>query len=290
MNDDEAPAPDVLFAGVDNVFECLVHLDKNQDVLVVGDVSPTNFRAIETERNRRGQKFRLFYQPAWELVVVTVPTLVHSIMHTMLYDTVRDALRGMNAHAGWMSVGTTTFNATNGSSGQADAAGWPIDSRNADDWPTLVVEAGVSQTLRLSLLQAKMRWWFDVATSNHQVKVVVLVMLDAAREAICIEKWVKTQKPGRPGATTTRQATCSGLAAPQPVCAQTIDITWAGPAPIMQMPKQDRAPAHFCVTGGPLVIGFGEIYLRVPNTEEHDIAIATAHLQQYASRLWQYVV
>ncbi|ERT03275.1 hypothetical protein HMPREF1624_01581 [Sporothrix schenckii ATCC 58251] len=190
----------------------------------------------------------------------------------------------MTAHIGWMSLSTTTFDATNGSSGQADSAGWPIDSRNAGDWPTLVVEAGFSQTL--PSLRAKMRWWFSA--SDHQVKVVVLVKMDASHETICIEKWV--ERPNRPGATTTRQVTRAGLRAPEPFCDQSINITWTGPAPIMDMSKQDRTPARFRVSGAPLVIGFAEVYLRAPTVGEHDIAITDVDLQHYASLIWKYIV
>ncbi|KAK3935211.1 hypothetical protein QBC46DRAFT_272236, partial [Diplogelasinospora grovesii] len=71
--------------------------------------------------------------------------------------------------------------------------------------PTLVIEAGNSQTLEQ--LRVDMRWWFG--PSNHQVKIVLLAKLDRNQGQIVLEKWVETRAQPRPGATTTRAAAAS---------------------------------------------------------------------------------
>ncbi|EPE03021.1 dead deah box dna helicase [Ophiostoma piceae UAMH 11346] len=281
---EEAP-PDILFTDIPSVFARLANLAKDEDTLVVGDVSPSSFRALEAERDRRCQHFRLFYQPDTECVVVTVPNLQHSQMHIIMYEFIRDTMVTMGVHRGWRPIGDTTFNTANGSSGQGDSAGSPKAGRNADDWPTLVVEAGFSQTL--PSLRAKMRWWF--AASHHRVKVVILIKMQLTQETLHIEKWL--EMVGRPGATATRSATRSatraGLAVLQPICNQAIDLEWTGPRPIRQTPAQGRLPHLFRVTGGPLVIEFADIFLRAPAAGEHDIVISDQNLQLYASEIWE---
>ncbi|CAK7231554.1 hypothetical protein SCUCBS95973_007955 [Sporothrix curviconia] len=278
--DSEASPPNVLFSSVADVFHRLASLDKHQDVLVFGDVSPDSFRTIEKERDGRGQKFGLFYQASTRSLVITVPTFPHSCMHTFMYEIVFVAMVHMNAHTGWTSVSNTTFEPGSGSSGQADSSGMPAGSRGVGDWPTLVVEAGYSQTL--PSLRAKMRWWF--AASNHQVKVVILVKMISSEGSLLVEKWMEA--PPRSGATGTRRAISAGLMAPQPVCMQTVTITWDGPQPILQTPIQGRTASQFRVTGAPLIIGFADIYLRAPAAGESDINISLSDLQLYASRVW----
>lgn len=280
--DDEAP-PDILFTDVAAVFARLAELDDDDDTLVVGHVSPSAFRALETERDRRGQHCRLFYRPETECIVITVPTLSHSEMHIILFLEIRDTMVAMGTHDDWRPIGNTTHNAANGSSGQGDSAGSPFSGRSGNDWPTLVIEAGFSQTL--PSLHAKMRWWF--AVSSHGVHVVILVKMHRAQETMHIEKWVEVEVAGRPGATATRWATHAGLTTLQPACQQSVNITWMGPGPILQTPKQGRTASLFRVTGGPLVVGFAEIFLRAPAAGEHDIVVSNGRLQHVASRIWQ---
>lgn len=278
---EEAPAPDILFTGVTAVFTRLANLDKGEDVLVVGDVSPARFRALEAERDRRGQHCRLFYQPETESLIITVPTLQHEGMHLEFNTILLVAMANMGAHTDWRQIGTTTFNPADGSSGQGDSGGSPIAGRRGSDWPTLVIEAGVSQTL--SSLQAQMRWWFSV--SGHEVKVVILIKMHVAQETLHLEEWVETA--GRPGATSTRWATRAGLTALQPACERAIDLIWVGTGPIRQTPAPGRTPSQFRVVGSPLIIRFSEIFLRAPGAGEHDLVISNASLQVFASRIWQ---
>ena len=59
-----------------------------------------------------------------------------------------------------------------------------------DDWPVLVIETGVSETIRL--LQRDAVWWFD---QHSEVRYVLLVSLDTAGRKITIEKWEQAHQP-----------------------------------------------------------------------------------------------
>ncbi len=277
---DDEVVPSIIFTDVPSVFTRLSELLDNNDTLIVENIAPSDFRALEAERDRRGEHSRLFYQPDNACLIITVPTLSHNQMHLLIYREIDNAINAMGASSQWEPIGDTTHNVSNGSSGQGDSAGCPT-SRRDSEWPTLVVEAGFSQT-RPSL-RAKMRWWF--AASGHQVKVVILVKMQRAQETILVEKWVEVT--GRRGATATRWATNAGLTTPQPACERAIETAWAGHQPVLQTPKLGRVPSLFRVTGGPLIIRFAEIFLRAPVAQEHDITISAANLQYVASRIWQ---
>jgi len=59
--------------------------------------------------------------------------------------------------------------------GKGHSCGGPNLGREGKDaWPTLVIEAGSSESL--GALRDDMRWWFSV--SDHQVNIVLLVKFD----------------------------------------------------------------------------------------------------------------
>ncbi|CAK7219352.1 hypothetical protein SCUCBS95973_003793 [Sporothrix curviconia] len=278
-------APHFIFSSVEAVFAEVTRLKRQRgdDTLVFGHVTPADFRDVEAERDRIDEHSRLFYQPAEECLIITVPTSPHEQMHLGLYQDIVLAMGQMGVGREWAGTGATTMDPPNGSSGQADSAGFPRSSRTSSGWPTLVIEAGFSQTL--PSLRVKMRWWFS--SSGHQVKVVIIVKIELANERVRMEKWV--EEIGRPGATSTRAATRLGLVALQPVCQQAIEIDWTGPQRLQHTPTQARTAHQFRVTGGPLVIRFSEIFLRQPTGQEGDITITDSQLQDLAARFWQSV-
>ncbi|KAM7183797.1 hypothetical protein V8F33_013376 [Rhypophila sp. PSN 637] len=61
----------------------------------------------------------------------------------------------------------------------------------ATSTPTLVIEAGFSQTM--DELRNDMRWWFNA--SNHDVKIVLLVKMYLQNKEIWIERWQEVIPP-----------------------------------------------------------------------------------------------
>ncbi|KAK0731888.1 hypothetical protein B0H67DRAFT_89794 [Lasiosphaeris hirsuta] len=143
-----------------------------------------------------------------------------------------------------------------GDGGEGDLTGGPDPERaGIDDWPTLVIEAGDSESL--GELHNDMRWWFR--TSNHQVKIALLAKFDHSDRAIVLEKWEEEPRGSRPGATTTRHAP-----ALQPTCRQNITISR----------NTTADPVSYNVTRGALVLGFRLLFLRDPGPGEGDFIIA----------------
>lgn len=176
----------------------------------------------------------------------------------------------------WYDIGAPTYRGRGNDRddrGEDDSAGGPDPERaSLGGWPTLVVEAGFSQSL--TRLRARKDWWFSA--SNHQVKIVLLVKFGhQGRPEILIEKWEEEPRGIRSGATTARFA-----AALQSRLRQSITIT------------RDTAmnTVSYQVDRGALVLSFRLLFLRDPSIQEGgDIIITVPQLVEFARRTWRFV-
>ncbi|CAK7226803.1 hypothetical protein SCUCBS95973_006322 [Sporothrix curviconia] len=253
-----AVVPDALFRSVRALFKQLAALPADCDSLVVGNVSVESFRAIETAR------------PA-------PPPLPAALF------------AGYRMHMGlddqWVMFGAATLAALSGVSaagqGEADSSGgpWLQHDGSVRAWPTLVIEAGVTQTL--SSLRMRARWWFTA--SDYAMKAGrageshLGYLLDSNREVDCAGA----------GAATPR-CDASRAARRQLVLDQELLINWIGPVPLPQTPVAHRALEHFAVEGAPLVLRFQDLMDRQPiaATGEHDVSVPEAELQFLAHQVW----
>ncbi|CAI4215960.1 unnamed protein product [Parascedosporium putredinis] len=242
-------APTIRFTGVEELFREINRV--SGDFLVVTHVSPHDFDQIDRLRCQarpKGRKFRLRrYHADAGILVVTIPTELHESLHIQLYEGFRDQLV---------------------ESGKSDSSGGPDPERASKGaWPTLVIEAGVSESL--NELHEDMRWWF--AASDHQVKIVLLTKFDLARSAIFLERWEEESCIARPGPTTTRYATAS-----YPVLRQRIVITR----------DTTTNPVSYLVTSGALILPFRLLFIREPGSGEGDFVISIPALESYARTAW----
>jgi hypothetical protein len=147
---------------------------------------------------------------------------------------------------------------------EPDTCWRPLAARpNKQDWPTLVFEVGVSETLRK--LRNDARWW--LANSQGRVKIVLLIKVNRVARTIHMEKWECRPEPhtyaNRPAAQIPNQI-------------QTVDID-----------------AHGIVTGSPpattppLVLHFQNLLLRQPiPPQEQDVTYTAQNLQRLANGIW----
>ncbi|KAK3940458.1 hypothetical protein QBC46DRAFT_125929 [Diplogelasinospora grovesii] len=273
------------FTTIKDLFE---QIDRTTgDVLTVQGVSPKDFTEIEKEREARRRKFRFRrYQAESEILIIAIPTAAHEQLHHYLNIRIIIGIAGMGLEHDWRSSGSTTFRPRGhpgGDGGEGDSSGCPISQRpGGQDWPTLVIEAGYSQSLEG--LRADMQWWFSA--SNHQVKIVLLVKLDQSRGEIILEKWqeVSAPPPPRQGPITRAAAAATQL---QPSRDQLIAITRA-PGITNTHPNRFN-PTSYIVTSGALRLEFEHLFLRPPGPGEADIIISMLQLQKFAENVWRVV-
>jgi hypothetical protein len=225
------------------------------------------------------------YTANTKCLIITIPTAEHEGLHRGLDDFFRDEAVLMGLKHEFMSIGSSTFQDkdANGniiSLGEGDSSRKPQSMRrDKHHYPTLVIEAGWSQTIEK--LQQKAEWWF--AKSGGDVKIVLLVKSTPRLNHIRIEKWKLAPPVSRQGAATTRAA----VAAPMtPQCIHVVEIARANG--INDASPNQHDPASYMVTGGPLQLEFIDIFLRQPIPPgEGDLILDNATLQNYAADFWE---
>jgi hypothetical protein len=191
----------------------------------------------------------------------------------MLFFRVSSTLASQGLEYEWIPMGATTFYTDNKRSRkEGDSTGGPSAQRgDGDSWPTLVIEAGASQSL--NELRQTMRWWFSA--SNHKVKIVVLAKLRSQTQQIVLEKWQEaSQQPSR---VTRATSSVNNLLVPR--LEQEITIDKIGQNPLDHL--------SYNVTRGALRLSFELLFLRPPGPGEHDVVVDYSDLQRIASQVWR---
>ncbi|KAK0730137.1 hypothetical protein B0H67DRAFT_474310 [Lasiosphaeris hirsuta] len=244
-----------------NVIDCTA-----RDSLTVTNVSLNRFTEINYTREEQGRKFRFRdYGSNSQILIITIPIDLHEQLHKLLYD---EHIRQVDKRC-WKNIGSATRSAqvhSGRSSKEGDSTGGPKPERAAKGaWPTLVIGAGVSQTL--GQLRINMRRWFSM--SSHEVKIIILAKFDGTK--ILLEKW-EEEMVVNPGATTTRRSLQHQL----PVLRQSITITQ----------NATTNPISYNVTRGALVPSFRLLFLRDPGPGEGNLVFSVQALEEYAENIW----
>lgn len=140
------------------------------------DVSPSSFTEIDREREKRRRKFRWRrYDSDRQVLFTTLTIPLHEALHTGLYEAYRDQLVRSRQEGSWASMGATTCRAQQArpsnprgyaSHAEGDSTSGPeLERGRKDAWSTLVILAGVSESLAGS--RDGIRWWFSA--SEHPV-------------------------------------------------------------------------------------------------------------------------
>lgn len=136
-----------------------------------------------------------------------------------------------------------------------------LPAGRSEDWPTVVVEVGFSES-SVKKLRADAAWW--IVETNGDVNVVLAVHISPGRPDIMIERWQPVLQTGREGRPILRAE-----------IAQTIRVT-----------RQNNA----VVATSSLTIAFDRIFLRHPiiSPQEHDIVVSAQALENMAVKVWHY--
>lgn len=99
---------------------------------------------------------------------------------------IRDKVKAMGlGQYKLIAVAATTYRG-NSSAKQANSALKPVpERRRAEDWPTLVIECGIPESLQQ--LRRDAHWW--LVNSRGNVKIVVVIHSKIRAESFAIEKW-----------------------------------------------------------------------------------------------------
>jgi len=230
--------------------------------MVFSHVTQEELYKIEHVRDTHYKGLRFLYLNDPKVLIVKI---MRSKIHEMLtrefgHAFIRKA-QGMCLGRALADIGGATYQGTSGGK-EADTAFQPRFTRNHEtDWPTIVLEGGVSQSA--PRLRADARWWLE--QSMGQVNVVLLFSVSKLARTIHIEHWEAKMVPN-PQVTQ--------------VCHHPLTIT-------SKVGDTILINAH-STTGGPLELNFQKIFLRAPVAEhgETNFTFTALDLREYYEDIW----
>ncbi|KAI1375429.1 hypothetical protein F4677DRAFT_454993 [Hypoxylon crocopeplum] len=234
--------PTIQFTNVQDLFQAMNYISRDILTMYLLAIFPRSKQGAICGRRIRFRR----YCANSHILIIIIPTSLYESLHLQLYKQYNN-------------------NHPRGDSGEGDSAGGPNPERlGPGKWPTLVIEAGDSESL--NQLRVDMRWWFSM--SNHDVKIIILA------------KFNHRQREEEEAATIRSEATTTGRAAAlRPVLRQTITISRL----------QESNLVSYNVTNGALVLDFRLLFLRDPGPQEGDLIITIPTLQRYTELVWAQV-
>ena len=237
--------------------------------LIFRGVTTELLAEIDHQRASIGKRIRLTHYTDTDLLIVKVPSAKHEQAHLSLSDEVNHKLGMGLARRSMWSCGSTKYTGFS-SSKEGDSTYKPRWCRaGKEQWPTLVFEAGLSETL--DKLRTDAEWW--LTNSRGEVKIAIVVSIRLAQKSLWIEKWCL--QPRTPAAQVTRDN------APVPTKIQELTITQNSP-----IPTPPGTIATYAVTGAPLILEFEKLLLRAPVLPEGNVIFTAADLQAWAGEFW----
>ena len=244
--------------------------DSNQQYLVFKPVREDDLAKIDCARHNIGKHTRMTHYTDTNLLIVKLmPSAKHEAAHLQLARSmdIRVIKMGMSEYDLY-SLGGTRFYGRN-SSKEGDSAYKPLPSRrNEIDWPTIVFESGLSESLRR--LRSDARWWLK--NSRGDVKIVIIISIKPVQSMLRIEKWelapVNRRRP------STRAVPNNPNILPQN-------------RPQIPTKIQEITIVPNTVTGAPLILEFEKIFLRPAVLPESDIIFTGQELSDWGAGFWR---
>ena len=245
--------------------------DSDQQYLIFTHVSVDDLAKIDRARNSIGKGIRMTHYTDIDLLIVKLPSAVHERAHGNLATDMIGKVVLMGIPPTELDfVGASRFRGRR-SSKEGDSAYRPHSFRpNETDWPTIVIEAGVSESLRRLRFDAS--WW--LTESGGDVKIVIIISIQRAKSRLQIEKW--------------EHAPCRRLLPLRTPNNNHNNFIRQLPTKVQQITiiSNAVAGAPLPVTGAPLVLEFDKIFLRPAVLPETDITFTAQELSTWAAGIW----
>ena len=259
----------------------------NQQYLIFQGVTKDHLDKIDRERASIGKHTRMSHDMDIDLLIIKLmPSAKHESPHLSLARRLEFALARMGLPEDCLyPLGTTRFYGRR-SSKEPDSAYKPLSRNLETDWPTIVFESGLSESL--TRLRHDAQWW--LTNSGGDVKIVVVISITPKEKRLRVEKWCllpaaghrpatrANPNPNSPVPTRMQEITITQNPAAQPsTTAQPSSTIQPGPAP------------SYAVTGAPLILEFQNFLLRAPVPPEGDVIFTAADLSRWADYIWTHV-
>ncbi|PUU80883.1 hypothetical protein B9Z19DRAFT_1063094 [Tuber borchii] len=202
----------------------------------------------------------LFLTKERTLVVKFVVDVAHELTHRAFAHMFMFKFTSMGLRWGMIDLGRGRSSGLTGQK-EGDTAFKPMSRQYRADWPTVVFECGVLESLERLKVDAK--WWLE--NSEGAVGTVVILTVSVEKRSLCAEMWE-----------------LADVANP--------DVTQTDPDPFITRATRTGGCKIVgeTVTGAPLKISFKKTMLRDPDETlgEGDIVFDTKEIKEVAEAVW----
>jgi hypothetical protein len=255
------------FTTIKNMQKAISSRDEASPYLIFRLVTTDDLLKIERarENGKIGRGVRMTHYVDWDVLILKVPIIEHEVAHRSFSSELAITAAGMGLKREFWSLGATKFQVRRASK-EGDSTFKPLSIRpRMADWPTIVIQAGWSDSLRK--LQVDAGFWLE--DSGEEVKIVLLFSISRRARTIIIEKWENRPVPANRPVTRSLMRAAGNVQTATQIQAITIDSN------------------SNTVNGAPLTLEFRKIFLRqaVPPLE-HDFTFTAQDLSEFATDLW----
>ena len=250
-------------------FENAAAGDSNQQYLVFHGVTQSDLAKIDGVRPKYTRV--TYYWDVNLLIIKLMPSVKHELGHALFGQSIITKVIQMGmSYYDLLPIAASRFRGLL-SSKEGDSCYKPASRHSEAEFPTLVIEAGLSET------QAKLRcdakWWLTQPGHNgNKVMIVVTISIKLNDKRLQIEKWENALAPARP-----RTRANSGPPIQIPTQIQQVTIR----------PNATGAITPNEVTGAPLVLHFDKIFQRQPIVPQTDFTFSANELAVFATKFWE---
>ena len=228
---------------------------------VFSPVTEEEFTKIEEIRTRHYKGLRFLYLTNERTLIVKFKVgIVHEIAHRGFARIFYHKICLMGLNDDFIDIGRSMISCPAGGK-EADTSFKPMSRSFAANWPTVVFECGLSESLER--LRVDARWWLE--NSDRQVGTAIVVAVSEEARSIHVEKWELVDMPNP---HVTRAIPDLSIT----------DTRKTGESEIVRE----------VVTGAPLKISFKKTMLRDPNEDlgEGDVIFDVEDFEKVAKIVW----
>jgi hypothetical protein len=251
----------------------LIAGDSNQQYLVFCGVTQSDLAKIDSVRPKYTRV--TYYEDLNLLIIRLMPTVKHETVHLDFGGMIVEKVIRMGMpRRELIPVGAGQFNGSSCSK-EGDTSFKPRSRDYEADLPTIVIEAGLSESL--AMLKCDANWWLvNPGRNGGKVMIVVIISIKLKDKSLRIEKWENALAPAR---RNTRANPAPPIPIPIPTLIQQVTIR----------PNATGAITPNEVTGAPLVLHFEKIFLRQPIAPQTDFTFTANELADFATDFWDCV-
>ncbi|KAG0630096.1 hypothetical protein M758_1G153600 [Ceratodon purpureus] len=178
---------------------------------------------VKIDRSHCDLRIRIFYDFSMELLIVKLMVgKAHEWVSTLFAEHLREKVRGRCGDFYTLcDMGAFRCTSAMGRAKEPDVALVPMNRQNEADWPSCVIEVGVSESL--AALKNDAHFW--ILHSGGLTRVVILIAVDPQTRTLTIERW-GDKPPAYPSHVT------GGVIRPRMAQCVTIDINGVIGAPL----------------------------------------------------------